>query len=117
MWWTMLGLPLMKLRGAAPASVSEVVLAKELRRGSKGRTYHVYPVRLAGTAPLDLWEETSHAAGRRLAEQVAKALRKPLRDEALGEPVVRQPAELDLSLGERLRARRGTPTGFGLTPR
>ena len=121
MWWTMLGVPLMKLRGAAPAAVREVVLSKELRRGSKGRTYHVYPVRLEGTAPLPLWEESSHARGRRLAEQAAKALRKPLRDEALGEPVVRQPAELDLSLGERLRARGRAPAvpplpaGSGLT--
>lgn len=121
MWWTLLGLPLMKLRGAAPAAVREVVLAKEQRRGSKGRTYHVYPVRLDGTAPLALWEESSQPRGRRLAEQVAKALRKPLRDEALGEPVVRQPAELDLSLGERLRARGRPPAvpplsaGSGLT--
>lgn len=109
MWWTLAGLPVMRLRGVEPPSVRQVVLTKEQRRGSKGRTYHVYPIRLEGTSPLDLWEERSHAAGRRLAEQVAKALRKPLRDEAAGEPVVRGPAELDLSLGERLRARGRPP--------
>ncbi len=86
----------------------QVTIQCETRRSSssKGgsRTYTVYPVRLEGAKPrIDLGEPREYEAARAAGEQVAKFLRLRLADMSTGRPSVREAAELDESLRDRIR--------------
>lgn len=71
--------------------------------GSEGGSSTSYPVRLVGEKPWTVGSPSSPLAARRLAELVAKATGKPLRNELAGEAVVRLPEHLDFGVRERLR--------------
>lgn len=81
---------------------SQVTVSSEVRRTDKS-TYVVYPVRLRAASGDTISLEESHNpdSARRAAERFAKFLSLPLVDSTYGNPIVRQPHELDESLRER----------------
>lgn len=118
--WTLLGLPVLAVDRLPLRGLEAVVIERRVRRGSKGRDVETFPVTVRGEGALEAWAPGSLLEGRLLGERLARALRVPLRDLAAGRPRVRAPEELDLSLGERLRAggappeRAPLPAGSGI---
>jgi len=75
---------------------------------SPGDSKHAatYPVTLVpgdGGKPVPMQAPTDYAAGRRLAEMLAKFLRKPVEDSSAGAKTVRDPDYLDECLRDRIR--------------
>jgi hypothetical protein len=65
-----------------------------------------YPVTLVpgdGGRPVPMQAPTDYAAARRLAERLARFLRKPVEDSSAGEKTVRDPDRLDECLRDRIR--------------
>jgi len=83
------------------SDVQRVSLTREVRR-SRNSSYTVFPVRLHGLNVI-LEESRDPDKARAAAEQVAKFLGCPLADSSLGTQVVREAAELDESVRERVR--------------
>ncbi|HHI79665.1 MAG TPA: hypothetical protein ENK02_06765 [Planctomycetes bacterium] len=101
-WWGF-GKPF-GVREESLNAFSHVEVLKEVRR-QQNKTYVTYPVRLIGAEKrMSLVCRSEPLSARRLAERFARALDKPLHNHLSGIPVIRQPNELDLSLGERIAA-------------
>jgi len=101
-WW---GLPRPISRTETKLSeFDHVSVGREVRK-TKNSSYTVYPVGLRSgqRSPLKLGEEMRPQEGRRVAEDVAKFLSFRLIDESMGQAIVREAAELDESLRERMR--------------
>jgi len=99
------GLPLRtqreELADASQVSISREVRVHRTKNGTHTRT--VYPVRIRGDSlKVDIEEPQNPIAARRTAERVAKHLELPLHDATGDHEVVRQTADLDMPLAERL---------------
>lgn len=90
-------------RSVALASLREIAIA---RSHGEDTTYHVT---LVGRRDLALWPLSSFAASRAIAERLARIAGLPLREDWGGVERVRGFEDLDLTLGQRLRARGARP--------
>lgn len=109
-WWTLLGAPLVPLRSIPLADVRAVRI-DQVADGKRTR----FAVGLQAGDARAIWRGRDLLRARRFAERVAHGLSLPLHDDSTGRFRAREPDELDLSLGERLR-RAGPPPGLPVPP-
>jgi len=102
-WW---GLLVSMKRTEHPLDpYSRVTLGRESRGSGKSRTI-VFPVKLEAAGEVEAIEIRApliYEEGRKVAEQLAKFLNRPLVDTSSGQAVPREPDQLDESLRERMR--------------
>ena len=85
-----------------------LTVTRETRSSGKS-SYTAYPVQLRGgegTNPIEIEAPRDYPTARKTAEALARFLNRPLEDSTSGETMVRQAAELDQSIRERVRRAR-----------
>ncbi len=111
MCWTLLGVPFLSVRRASLEAVRVVELRLSLvQRNQEDRPTKWYTVSFGGERSLTLHASGRLLRARKFAERVARDLALPLRDSSTGRCQERQPEELDMNLGQRLRHRGVEPT-------
>ncbi len=101
--WSGLFVPMLR-KAVSLENVSVVSLTKEVRR-RKNSSVTVFPVKLTreGGEELQIFQGKDYVLSRRIAESVAKAIYRPMKDSSSGEVVLRQADHLDENLRERVR--------------
>ncbi|MBN1808752.1 MAG: hypothetical protein JW909_06755 [Planctomycetes bacterium] len=100
-WWGVL--VFRKKQEGLISDITEVELSREVRRSDKS-SYVVFPVRVkAGAVTLNVAAPRDFDQARRMAELVAKGIRKPLSDRAGDKPRRIEPENLDKNLKQKLR--------------
>lgn len=83
--------------------IRQVTVTKEVRK-NKNSTTTVYPIYVELAASRkNLVEDQDYQSSRRVAEGLARFAGVPMSDASSGQPVVRQPDELNESLRDRVR--------------
>ncbi|HSN91029.1 MAG TPA: DUF3592 domain-containing protein [Anaeromyxobacteraceae bacterium] len=97
-WWTLLGALLVPVRSIPLVDVRAVRL-DHVARGKRTR----FEVGLRAEDATAVWSGPDLLRARRFAERVASGLGLPLQDGSTGRFRTRDPDELEMTLGERLR--------------
>lgn len=111
--WSVFGIPLLTRQRAKLSTATAVTIRRRMRYlfGSNysNALKRFFPVQLQSNPVLVLQSTRDYLSSRCLAERIAQVLDLPLRDIAHGPVVTRKPGELNMPLGERMRARRKPP--------
>jgi len=110
-WYLVFIIPVQTQR-APLEECQSVQLRKKIdkSRTSRGSARVSYPVSLKGTADYEVKVFRSEIKARVFAEKLARLLQLALHDSSYGRRKIRQPQELDMSLGERLLHRGKRPS-------
>ena len=109
-WWLLFRIvPLFRCRVWEFSSFTSVNLLVETQKDSDGDPYDVYVLKLQGQQNVTIVQSRNYLQVRQIAKDISRVMHIPYFDWGSGDVTIRQPEDIDLLLGERMRRLKPAP--------